>query len=98
MKSMLIAVAAAASLMAAGAASAQSGAELEKAKGCATCHAADVKKVGPAWKDVAAKYKDNKEAEGKIVAMLKNGTGHPKVAGSDAELVSLAKFALAGGK
>ncbi len=98
MKSMLIAMAAAASLMAAGTANAQSGAELEKAKGCGTCHAADMKKVGPSWKDIAAKNKDDKGAEGKIVTMLKDGKGHPKVAGSDAELASLAKFALAGGK
>jgi len=98
MKSMLIAMAAAASLMAAGAASAQSGADLEKAKGCGTCHAAEVKKVGPSWKDVAAKYKDDKGAEAKIVTMLKEGKGHAKIAGSDAELGTLAKFALAGGK
>ena len=98
MKSMLIAMAAAASLMAAGAASAaDSGADLAKAKGCGTCHAADAKKVGPSWKDVAAKYKGNKEADAKIVAMLKEGKGHPKVAGSDAELMTLAKYATAGG-
>lgn len=97
MKSMLIAVAAAASLAVAGAASAQSGADLAQSK-CGTCHAADTKKMGPAWKDVAAKYKDNKEAQGKVVAMLKEGKGHPKVALSDAELDAVAKFALAGGK
>jgi len=30
--------------------------------------------------------------------MLKDGKGHPKVAGSDAELKALAGYALAGGK
>jgi cytochrome c len=97
MKSMLIAVAAAASLAVAGAASAQSGAELAQSK-CGMCHAADVKKVGPAFKDVAAKYKDNKDAQAKIVSMLKDGTGHAKIAASDADLATLAKYALAGGK
>lgn len=98
MKSMLIAMAAAASLMAAGVASAESGADLAKAKGCGNCHAADTKKVGPAWKDVAAKYKDDKGGEQKIVTMLKEGKGHPKIAGSDADLMALAKYAIGGGK
>lgn len=98
MKSMLIAVAAAGSVLVAGAAAAATGAELAASKGCGTCHAADTKKVGPAWKDVAAKNKDNKDASAKIVTMLKEGKGHPKVAGSDDELKALAAFALAGGK
>ena len=98
MKSLLIAVAAAGSMMVAGAAAAATGAELAASKGCGTCHAADMKKVGPAWKDVAAKYKDNKDASAKIATMLKEGKGHPKVAGSDAELKALADYALAGGK
>jgi cytochrome c len=98
MKSLLIAVAAAGSLMVAGAAAAQSGADLVNTKGCGTCHAADAKKVGPSWKDVAAKNKDNKGASDKIVAMLKEGKGHPKIAASDAELKTLTTFALAGGK
>jgi cytochrome c len=96
MKSTLVALVAAGSLVAGGAALAQSGADLANTKGCGTCHAADAKKVGPAWKDVQAKYKDNKGASDKIVAMLKEGKGHPKIAGSDAELKSLASFALTG--
>jgi cytochrome c len=98
MKSMLIALVAAGGLVAGGAAFAQSGADLAGSKGCGTCHTADAKKVGPSWKDVAAKYKDNKDASDKIVTMLKEGKGHPKVAGSDAELKALAGYALAGGK
>lgn len=96
MKSFVIAVAAAGSLMVAGAAAAQSGADLVNTKGCGTCHAADAKKVGPSWKDVAAKNKDNKGASDKIVAMLKEGKGHPKVAGTDAELKAMTSFALTG--
>ena len=65
---------------------AQSGAEVLKAKGCLNCHENDKKKVGPAYKDVAAKYQDDKGAEGKLIAKLKEGQGHPKIAASDAEL------------
>lgn len=81
----LSAIAAAAALMA-GVALAQSGPEVLKAKGCLNCHEADKKKIGPAFKDVAAKYKDDKGAESKLIGMLKDGKGHPKTAGSDAEL------------
>lgn len=98
MKSMIVALVAAGSLVANAAAFAQSGPELANSKGCGTCHAADAKKVGPSWKDVAAKNKDNKGASDKVVTMLKEGKGHPKVAASDAELKALAAFALAGGK
>lgn len=98
MKSILIAVAAAGSLMVAGTAAAATGAELANAKGCGTCHAADTKKVGPSWKDVSAKYKGDKGASDKVVVMLKEGKGHPKISASDAELKALAGYALAGGK
>ena len=84
MKRVLLAVAAAA-LLAAGGAYAQSGPEVVKGK-CAGCHDADVKKVGPAQKDIAAKFKGNKGAPADLVAKLKEGKGHMKVAASDAEL------------
>jgi cytochrome c len=35
---------------------AQSGADVVKTKGCLACHAVDQKKVGPSYKDLAAKY------------------------------------------
>ena len=98
MKKTLIALAAVGSLAVAGTAAAATGAELINSKGCGTCHAADTKKVGPSWKDIAAKNKDSKDASARIVTMLKEGKGHPKVAGSDDELKALAGFALAGGK
>ena len=47
---------------------------------CAGCHDMDKKKVGPAFKDAAAKYKGNKDAAAAIVAKMKDGKGHPKVA------------------
>ena len=72
--------------LAAGLGFAQSGSEVLKAKGCLNCHDADKKKVGPSFKDIAAKYKDDKGAEGKLVEKVKEGKGHPKAAASDAEL------------
>jgi cytochrome c len=50
------------------------------------CHDNDKKKVGPSFKDIAAKNKGDKGAEAKLVAKLKEGKGHPKIAASDAEL------------
>ncbi len=94
MKAMLL-VLAAAGVLAAGVCYAESGDDLVKAKGCFNCHEVDKKKVGPAFKDVAAKYKGNKEAEGKLVGALKEGKGHPvKVAASDAELKTLVHYVL----
>lgn len=85
----------AAGMLLAGTAAAQSGADLAKSKNCMGCHELDKKKVGPAFKDVAAKYKDNKEAEGKLVGALKEGKGHPmKVAATDAELKTLVQYVL----
>ena len=95
MKSTLLVLAAAGSMVIAGAANAQAGAELAQSKGCLGCHAVDQKKVGPAFKDVAAKYKGNKEAEGKLIGVLKEGKGHPvKIAASDAELKAVVQYVL----
>jgi cytochrome c len=94
MKAMLMVVAAAGALVAGGA-NAQSGADVAKAKGCLGCHDIAKKKVGPAFKDVAAKYKGDKTAEGNLMAKIKEGKGHPKVAASDAELKAAVGFALA---
>jgi len=66
-----------------------------KAKGCVNCHEADKKKVGPALKDIAAKHKGNKDAEGMLVGKLKEGKGHPKIAASDDELKAAVKQVLA---
>jgi len=92
-KTMLMVLAAAGAL-AAGAGLAQSGADVMKAKGCLNCHAVDQKKVGPAFKDVAAKHKSDQGAEGKLVAKLKGGKDHPKIAASDAELKAAVGYVL----
>jgi cytochrome c len=87
-------VAAAAGAIAAGVVLAQSGADVVKAKGCLTCHAVDQKKVGPSYKELAAKYKGDAKAGGMLVAKLKDGKGHPKVAASDAEIKAAVDYVL----
>jgi cytochrome c len=94
MKAFLIALVAATGLAVTGAAAAQSGADLLKAKGCETCHAMDAKKMGPALKDIAAKNKDNKGAADAIAAKLKDGKGHPKVNASEAEIKTMVTYVL----
>ena len=80
--------------VAAGAAFAQSGADVVKSKGCLNCHAVDTKKMGPSFKDIAAKHKSDKGAPEALAAKLKEGKGHPKVAASDAEIKSAVGYAL----
>jgi cytochrome c len=41
--------------------------------GCVACHAVDKKVIGPAYKDVAAKYKADKDAATKLAAKVKAG-------------------------
>jgi cytochrome c len=84
----ILAIVAVAGALAAGVGLAQSGADVLKAKGCMGCHDTDKKKVGPSFKDIAAKHKGDKGAEGALVAKLKDGKGHPKAAATDAELKS----------
>ena len=93
MKSMLVAVAAAVALTAAGAASAQE--DLAKANGCLTCHAVDTKKMGPSFKDISAKYKGKADAEKTITAKLAEGKGHPAVKAKGDDLTKLVKWVLA---
>jgi cytochrome c len=74
--------------------------DLAKAKNCTACHAVDKKLVGPAYKDVAAKYASDGEAVAKLsVKIIKGGVGNwgqipmpanPQVTQADAE--TLAKW------
>ena len=49
---------------------------LATAKNCMACHAIDKKLVGPAYKDVAAKYAGQKDAVDKLAAkIMKGGSG-----------------------
>jgi cytochrome c len=94
MKTMPVIFAAIASL-AAGFGFAQSGADVVKSKGCLGCHDAEVKKVGPPFKATAAKYQGDKTAEARLVGVLKEGKGHPKIMATDAELKAAVGHVLA---
>ena len=103
MKSIVISMIAAAGLMAAGSAMATDMPELAKKNGCIACHTVDKKLVGPAYMDVAKKYKGDKGAEAKLEAKVaKGGSGvwgtmpmppnSPKV--SAADIKELVKWVL----
>jgi cytochrome c len=78
-------------------------ADLAKAKNCMACHAVANKLVGPAFKDVAAKYAGQKGADEKLATKIMKGSSgvwgpvpmpaNPQV--SEAEARSLAKWVLA---
>ena len=72
-----------------------------KKHGCNACHAINKKVVGPAFNDVAAKYKGDKDAVGKLTANItkggafgwKFGTMPPKGMGaSEGEIKEMAEF------
>ena len=75
---------------------------LAKAKNCMACHAVEKKVVGPAYKDVAAKYAGQSDAVDKLAAkIMKGGSGvwgpvpmpaNPQV--SEAEAKKLAGWVL----
>ena len=52
---------------------AQANEESFKKAGCAACHAADKKLVGPSLKDVAAKYKGQGDAVAKLSDKVRKG-------------------------
>lgn len=52
---------------------AQAGQALAQSKGCMACHQVATKVVGPAYKDVAAKYKDQADAAETLAAKVKAG-------------------------
>ena len=60
MQSLFVSVTVAAGLVVAGSAMATDMPELAKKNGCTACHTIDKKMVGPAWMDVAKKYKGAK--------------------------------------
>ncbi|NDP41603.1 MAG: hypothetical protein GZ089_02600 [Aromatoleum sp.] len=92
MKLIAMAVVASIALAAAGASSAQE--TLAKSSGCLNCHAVDTKKLGPAFKDVAAKYKGKAGAEATLVAKVSGGKDHPAVKAGGDDVKSLVKWVL----
>lgn len=71
MKAVYVAMMAAAGIVMAG--QAQADEALAKAKNCMSCHALDKKLVGPAYKEVAAKYKGDAKASAMLAAKIKAG-------------------------
>ena len=92
---------AALSLLNSGAANASS--ELQRKYNCTGCHADERKLVGPAYKDIAAKYKGKKDAEANLITKVKNGGSGvwgvapmpPNASVPDEDLKELVKFILA---
>jgi len=46
---------------------------LAQRNGCSACHSVSYKVVGPSYKDIAAKYKNDKSAEAKLIKKVKEG-------------------------
>lgn len=76
--------------------------ELHKKYTCTACHADETKLVGPAYKEVAAKYKGDKDAVKKLTEKVrKGGTGvwgqipmPPNPTPTDAELKTMIEAVL----
>jgi len=46
---------------------------LAKASGCFACHTVDKKLVGPGYKEIADKYRKDKNAEASLIKKVKDG-------------------------
>lgn len=76
--------------------------QLLKDKACLACHQLDKKLVGPAYKEVAAKYKARKDAEAYLVKKIREGSNGvwgavpmpPNGTVNDEEAKTLAKYVL----
>jgi cytochrome c len=86
--------------------SAHANMDLAKAKNCTACHAVDKKLIGPAYKDVSAKYASDKEAVTKLTKKVREGStgvwgqipmpANPQVTAAEAE--TLVKWIMGGAK
>lgn len=76
--------------------------QLAKKNNCFACHAIDKKVVGPAWKDIAAKYRGDSGAEARLSDKIAKGSSGvwgvmvmpPSPQVSEADRKILAKFVL----
>ncbi len=76
--------------------------QLAQKEGCLGCHTVDKKLVGPAWKDVAARYKGDAGAEAKLMKKVREGgkgnwgeiVQPPNTTASDENIKKLVKFVL----
>lgn len=105
MKQVLMAALAGVGILSAGgaqAADAKAAEDMLKKNACTACHAIDKKMVGPAYKDVAAKYRGQKDAEAKLIDKVKKGgTGvwgsvpmPPNSAVKDADIKTMVQYVL----
>lgn len=92
MKSIVVAAIAAVGMAATVPASAQEA--LAKSSGCMNCHDVAAKKIGPAYKEIAAKYKGKADAEATLVAKLSTAKGHPEVKAKADDLKGIVKWVL----
>jgi cytochrome c551/c552 len=75
---------------------------LAKSSNCLACHSVDNKIIGPAFKDIAAKYKGDDGAAAMLAGKVKNGGGGtwgqmpmpPNAAVSDADIATLVSWIL----
>jgi len=82
---------------------ADAGEDLLKKSGCTACHAVDKKVIGPAYQDVAAKYKGDAGAAAKLEDKVKKGGSGvwgaipmpPNTQVSDADIKTLVTYILA---
>ncbi len=80
--------------------------DLAKKSNCMSCHTVDKKLVGPAYKDVAAKYAGKADAVKMLSEKVKKGGKGawgeipmpPNAAVKDADIETLVKWILAGAK
>lgn len=102
MKHALMAALAGVSILAAGGAQAAAADDLLKKNACTACHAIDKKMVGPGYKDVANKYRGQKDAYAKLAEKVKKGgTGvwgqvpmPPNASVSDADMKVMIEYIL----
>jgi cytochrome c len=103
MKKIVTGVLAVATLAVASAAVADELEDMMKKNGCNACHAEDKKIIGPAYKDVAAKYKGDSGAVAKLSEKVKKGGSGvwgpipmpPNTQVSDADIMKMVELILA---
>src|SRR3954467_5570729 len=102
MKRIALAIGITAGVAALAALPAQAQEELAKKHNCLACHAVDKKIVGPSYKDVAAKYRGDKDAEAQLFEKVKKGgvgvwgqiPMPPNATVPDADIKALVKWVL----
>ena len=92
MRSIVIVAILGAGMAASGTANAQEA--LAKSSGCMNCHDVAAKKMGPSYKEIAAKNKGKADAEAKIIAKLSAGKEHPEVKAKGDDLKGIVKWVL----